>query len=72
MISEVRVNNYRALQDMVIPIGPLTAFVGPNGVGKTSILRAVDLVLGRAWPELTSKLVETAAEVPAEPGMNTA
>ena len=33
--------------------------------------------VSRRWyyrwrPELTSKLVETAAEVPAEPGMNTA
>ena len=37
-----------------VPLGSLTAFVGPNGSGKTTILRAIDLVLGEVWPSLRS------------------
>lgn len=39
---------------MDIPVSALTALVGPNGTGKTTILRAADLVLGEVWPSLRS------------------
>jgi len=54
MLTYVRIRNYRCLQAVDLPLGPLTAFVGPNGSGKTTILRAIDLILGDAWPSLRS------------------
>ncbi|MDI6699328.1 MAG: AAA family ATPase [Candidatus Saccharicenans sp.] len=54
ILTHVRIRNYRCLEAVDIPLGPLTAFVGPNGSGKTTILRAIDLVLGDAWPSLRS------------------
>lgn len=54
MLTHLRVKNFRCLEEVEVPLGPLTAFVGPNGSGKTTILRAIDLVLGDAWPSLRS------------------
>lgn len=40
-ISQRACSGYRSLEDVTLPLGPLTAFVGPNGSGKTSLLRAM-------------------------------
>ncbi|MCL6649570.1 MAG: ATP-dependent endonuclease [Chloroflexi bacterium] len=53
-LTRLYVRNYRSLEDVDVPLTPLTAFVGPNGSGKTSLLRALNLVLGDAWPSLRS------------------
>jgi len=54
IITTLHVKNFRSLENIKIPLSPLTAIVGPNGVGKTTILRAIELVLGDAWPSLRS------------------
>lgn len=54
MLTRLQARNYRSLEDVNIPLSPLTAIVGPNGVGKTTVLRAIDVVLGEAWPSLRS------------------
>lgn len=54
MLSSIRCQNFRSLEDLDLPTGPLTAIVGPNGSGKTSILHAIDVVLGNVWPTLRS------------------
>jgi putative ATP-dependent endonuclease of OLD family len=48
------VKNFRALETLKLGLEPLTALIGPNGTGKSSILRAIDLVLGSSWPSLRS------------------
>ncbi len=53
-LTRLQVRNYRSLENLDIPLSPLTAIVGPNGVGKTTILRAIELVLGDFWPSLRS------------------
>ncbi len=54
MLTRLQVRNFRSLENIDVPLGPLVAFVGPNGVGKTAILRAMELVLGDSWPSLRS------------------
>ena len=43
LLSHVRAKNYRSLRDVSIPCSHLTAFVGANGMGKSTILRAINL-----------------------------
>jgi putative ATP-dependent endonuclease of OLD family len=54
MLTKLHVRNFRSLEEVAVPLEPLTAIVGPNGTGKTSLLRAIELVLGEAWPSLRS------------------
>ena len=54
MITGLVCENYRSLKRIEIPLGPLTAMVGPNGSGKTTILKSIGIVLGQAWPTLRS------------------
>jgi predicted ATP-binding protein involved in virulence len=39
VLTRLQVWNFRCLENFDVPLGPLTAFVGPNGSGKTTILR---------------------------------
>ncbi|MCX6358292.1 MAG: AAA family ATPase [Armatimonadetes bacterium] len=39
--TSIRIRNYRALADVSLPLGPITALFGPNGSGKSSILDTV-------------------------------
>lgn len=41
-ISNVRINNFRGLEDVEVVFDDVTTFLGPNGAGKSSILRALD------------------------------
>lgn len=42
-IKKVRIQNLRAIKDLTVTFGPLTAFVGRNGSGKSTILRALKI-----------------------------
>lgn len=54
MIRRLKCTNFRSLEDTVFDLAPLTAIVGPNGTGKTSVLRALNLLLGTTWPSMRS------------------
>ncbi|GIV02822.1 MAG: ATP-dependent endonuclease [Fimbriimonadales bacterium] len=54
MITKLQVRNFRASEAVEIEFDRLTAIVGPNGSGKTSVIRALDIVAGDAWPSLRS------------------
>lgn len=44
-LAELRLKNFRNYSDFNLgSIGPLTAFVGPNAIGKTNILEAIHVV----------------------------
>jgi len=38
MLTKLRIKNYKSLEDVTIPLRPLTVFVGPNNAGKSNIL----------------------------------
>lgn len=49
-LESVRIRGYRSLEDVEVPLGALNVVIGPNGVGKTSLLDALALfsdALGR-------------------------
>lgn len=41
-IRRVRIQGFRCLRDVEVPFDHVTTLIGPNGVGKSSILRALD------------------------------
>ncbi len=41
-IQSVHIKNFRTLKDVTIPFDSVTTFIGPNGVGKSTVLRALD------------------------------
>lgn len=43
-LLELRVENFRSLRDVTIPLGPLTVLVGPNGAGKSNVLEVFGLL----------------------------
>jgi len=44
-LEEVHIKNFLSLRDIVLPLKPLTVLVGPNASGKTSILKALNLLM---------------------------
>jgi len=48
-ISKLEIRNFRSIKHLVIEPRELCALIGPNSVGKTNILKAIDLVLGEGW-----------------------
>jgi len=41
-IQSVRIRNFRTLKDVTIGFDNVTTFIGPNGTGKSTVLRALD------------------------------
>lgn len=41
-LKTVRIKNFRALRDVTVDFGKVTTFIGPNGCGKSTVLRALD------------------------------
>lgn len=44
MLLRLRVNGFKNLRDADIRFGPLTCFVGPNGVGKSNVFDAIQFL----------------------------
>lgn len=42
-ISEIRIRNFRSIDDMTISLERMTVFCGPNSCGKSNIFRAIQL-----------------------------
>jgi predicted ATPase len=55
-ICEISVSGYRSLRGIRFPVGGLTVFVGANGVGKTNLYRALQLLQASAAGTLSREL----------------
>jgi predicted ATPase len=64
-VREIAVQNYRSLRQVRMPVERLGVFIGANGVGKTNLYRAMQLLQGAASGSL-------AADLAAEGGMESA
>lgn len=62
-VSLDRIRNHRGT---VIEVGQLTAFVGPNGSGKTSIADAIDIGVMGYVPKLGKQLMATRTLLPSD------
>jgi putative ATP-dependent endonuclease of the OLD family len=62
MIKEVRIRNFRSLENANVKLEPLTLLVGQNNAGKTSFLRALQLVLGVNRKIITKEDIYVAPE----------
>lgn len=56
IVREVSAANYRSLRAIRFPTGRLSVFVGGNGVGKTNLYRALQLVQAAAAGSLSREL----------------
>jgi len=65
MLSEFHAASYRSLRRIRFPVGRLGVFVGANGVGKTNLYRALQLLQAAAAGTLSRELA-------AEGGMESA
>lgn len=54
-IQSVGIKNFRALRDVTIPFDSVTTFIGPNGTGKSTVLRALEWYFNGRPSSLTDK-----------------
>lgn len=66
MLHELSVTGFKTLRDITIPAGSLTVLLGPNSVGKSNVLEAIQLLSGlstqRTFAEAMEPLRGTALE----------
>ncbi|GBU19763.1 MULTISPECIES: AAA family ATPase [Methylobacterium] len=55
-VHEIGAAGYRSLRRIALPVGRLSVFVGGNGVGKTNLYRALELIQAAARGTLTREL----------------
>lgn len=55
-LTRIKLENYRRLADAEIEVRDHLVLVGPNDVGKSSLLRAIDFVLGASTAQLYGNL----------------
>lgn len=64
-VRELAVQNYRSIRKLTLPVEHLGVFVGANGVGKTNLYRALELIQAAAAGTLS-------ASIAAEGGLGSA
>lgn len=57
-LAAIAVEGYRSLRRIRLPVGHLTVLVGRNGVGKTNLYRALELLAAAAQGSLTRAIAE--------------
>ena len=56
MITRIEVDGFKSLREFAVDLEPLTAIVGPNGVGKSNLFDALQLLSGLADTNVVTAL----------------
>lgn len=48
-ITRLKIRNFRSIKNLDLPLATTTVLVGPNNAGKSAILDALRIALGRKW-----------------------
>ena len=59
LVRKITLQDYKTLKDVSIELGRVNVFIGPNGVGKTSILEAFGLISATMVERLDDRLIES-------------
>ena len=54
MIKKVKIQNFRSIKNLEIELNKINAFIGANNVGKSNIMKALDLIVGETYPTIKS------------------
>lgn len=66
-ISRISVANHARVADLEVEIREPAVFVGPNAVGKSTVLRLLDCALGASWNQMMGALDASQVRDAAEP-----
>ena len=58
MLTTLSIANYRSIQSLTIPLGPLNLITGPNGSGKSNLYKALRLLAKTASGGVINSLAE--------------
>jgi putative ATP-dependent endonuclease of OLD family len=65
-ISSITIRNFRALEDVQIPLARSTVIIGENNSGKSSVLDCISLALGRRWGQRGTGFSDYDVTIPGE------
>ncbi|UWU78155.1 AAA family ATPase [Bradyrhizobium huanghuaihaiense] len=63
-ITHISIRNFRSIKSLELPLRSTTLLVGPNNSGKTAILDAVRIALGRRWGQRGTGFTEYDIHLP--------
>jgi AAA15 family ATPase/GTPase len=52
MVKEIKIQNYKSVQDLTLELGRINVLIGANGCGKSNILEAIAFGSAAAENEL--------------------
>ncbi|MBB6559005.1 putative ATPase [Acidovorax soli] len=59
MIEEIKIENYKSIEEIKIPLGLVNVFIGENGAGKSNILEVIALAGAAAAEKLDNEFLSS-------------
>lgn len=63
MITELKIENYKSIQDLTLDVGRVNVLIGENGCGKSNILEAITLAAAAEANKLDNEFLSTRIRV---------